>query len=190
MSMATPTSTRLHLTTATAVALALSVAACTQPNGTSGMGDFGVTQRPGGTAGRLLEASGSARIEGVAKGPAGLVGSNIISNAGSGIISNAGSGIISPNTGRYRVAAVKEDPIANAIVYLTDPDERFFAVGGKAVTATTDSKGIYTFSSGLPTDQVIIVNVMLADNRREVGYTVSKAGKNVINVSLATTYVT
>jgi sugar lactone lactonase YvrE len=189
--MATHASTRLQLTTATAVVLALSVAACTQPTGTAGMGDFGVTQRPGGTtAGRLLEASGSARIEGVAKGPAGLVGSNIISNAGSGIISNAGSGIISPNTGRYRVAAVKEDPIANAIVYLTDPDERFFAVGGKAVTATTDAKGVYTFSSGLPTDQVIIVNVMLADNRREVGYTVSKAGKNVINVSLATTYVT
>ncbi|HEY9720497.1 MAG TPA: hypothetical protein V6D47_00675, partial [Oscillatoriaceae cyanobacterium] len=36
----------------------------------------------------------------------------------------------------------------------------------------------------------IIANVMLANNRREVGFTVVKAGKNVINVSLATTYVT
>lgn len=178
-------------TAAIAAAIVASALGCAgTPTSSDGNG-FNITQGSGAIApSRLLELSGSARIEGLAKGPAGLVGSNIISNAGSGIISNAGSGIIAGNSSRYGVLQVKEDPIANAIVILTDPDERFFAVKGKPVTAFTDAKGAYSFSSGLPTDQVIIVNVMLADNRREVGFTVSKAGKNVINVNLATTYVT
>ena len=61
MSMASHASSRLHLTTATAVALALSVAACTQPNGASGVGDFGVTQRPGGTTGGRGMGLGNTR---------------------------------------------------------------------------------------------------------------------------------
>jgi sugar lactone lactonase YvrE len=139
---------------------------------------------------KYREATGQAQIEGFAKGPQGIAGSNLVSNNGSNIIAGNSSRLISPGTSRYGTLALTETPVANAIVYLTDPEEHFFAQGGEPVTAFTDAAGTYKFASKLPTDQVIIVNVMLADNRREVGFTVAKAGKNTINVSVATTYVT
>jgi sugar lactone lactonase YvrE len=144
---------------------------------------------------KLREAYGSAFLQGSATGPQGVA--NLVSNNGAGLISNNGGSLVAPQSSRYRALAtrrtldgVKEEPIANAIVYVTDPDDKFFAYKGKPLTATTDARGRYAFSSGLPTGQVVIVNVMLSDNRREVGYTVSQAGNNTIDVSLASTYVT
>ena len=141
-------------------------------------------------AAKLREATGPARLTGQAVGPAGVVGANIVANNSGRLISNNGGAIVASNSGRYALQAEAQRPIANAIVYLTDPDERFYALDGQPLTATTDAKGTYGFLGGIPTGEVVIVNVILADNRREVGYTVAKAGKNVVDVSLATTYVT
>lgn len=146
------------------------------------------------TAGKgLREATGSARIAGMATGPSGLVGGNIVSNNSGSVIGQNTAGIVAGNTGRYAVAqagAYKEEAIANALVYLTDPEERFFAKDGQPISATTDDRGNYTVPDGVATDQVVIVNVILADNRREVGFVRTKAGENRVDVSLASTYVT
>ncbi len=139
---------------------------------------------------KLREATGAARVLGQAIGPAGVVGANIVANNSGRIIGHNGASIVANNSTRYATLAVSQKPIANAIVYLTDPDERFYAFDGQPLTATTDDKGRYDFPGGVPTGEVVIVNVILADNRREVGFTVSKGGKNVVDVSLATTYVT
>lgn len=147
---------------------------------------------------KIREATGTARVLGQAIGPAGVVGANIVANNSGRLVSNNGGGvlgqnnasIVASNSTRYGLQAVAQRPIANAIVYLTDPDERFFALDGEPLTAHTDEKGRYDFLGGVPTGEVVIVNVILADNRREVGFTVSKGGKNTVDVSLATTYVT
>lgn len=146
------------------------------------------------------EADGAARIAGKASGPAGLVGANIVSNNSSGILANNaarvvggnGAGIVASNAGRYALSQLgyREEPIANALVYLTDPEERFFAKDREPIAATTGYDGAYTIPDGIPTDQVAIVNVILSDNRREVGFVTTKAGENKVDVSLATTYVT
>ena len=146
------------------------------------------------TAGKALrEATGAARIGGVATGPAGLVGGNIVSNNSAAVVGQNGAGIVAGNTGRYTVAqagSYKEEAVANALVYLTDPEERFFAKDGQPISATTDERGGYQVPEGIAVDQVVIVNVILADNRREVGFLRTSAGENKVDVSLASTYVT
>jgi sugar lactone lactonase YvrE len=130
-------------------------------------------------AGAIRPAIGPAKLSGTAIGPEGIAGGNIIS-------SNAGRLGPAPLT----LQALSQRPISNAIVYLTDAEERFFASDGKPIMAATDVRGRYAFVSGVPLNEVVVVNVILADNRREVGFTVSRAGQNVVDVSLATTYVT
>ncbi len=159
------------------------------------------------TAGKgLREATGAARISGTATGPSGLVGGNIVSNNSAAVIGQNGAGIVSSNTSRYGLAAAsceaaqpsykvaqatyKEEAVANALVYLTDPEERFFAKDGQPIAATTDDRGGYQVPDGIAVDQVAIVNVILADNRREVGFVRTRAGENKVDVSLASTYVT
>lgn len=159
-------------------ATTLLLAACQASGVSSGIQISGVES----TTPALLAAGGAALIQGNARGPAVVAGGNLVSN-------NGGS-IVAGNSSRYRLASLQELPLTKAIVYLTDPQEHFYASGGKPVMATTDGSGHYDFGVGLPTNQVIIANVMLADNRREVGFAVVKAGQNVIDVSLATTYVT
>ncbi|MEB3196426.1 MAG: hypothetical protein VKP62_04410 [Candidatus Sericytochromatia bacterium] len=136
----------------------------------------------------LRQASGPARVSGLAIGPAGLAGGNIVANNQARL--TTGGAIVANNQARYALAAVKQQPIGNAIVYLTDPSERFYAQDGRPITAYTNSLGRYEFASGVPVGEVVIVNVILADNRREVGFTVARSGRNVVDVSLATTYVT
>lgn len=186
---------------------ALLLAACQQPvpvaltaltGGTSTVTKLDAQASAAFADRQLREASGPARVGGLAVGPVGVIGANIVaSNAGrvigqngGSLISNNGTGIVASNAGRYALLDVKQKPIVNAIVYLTDPDERFYAVNGQPLVAATSEAGRYDFVAGVPTGEVVIVNVILADNRREVGFTVSKAGKNAVDVSLATTYVT
>lgn len=147
-----------------------------------------VGARKGATAFR--EALGPAKLSGIAVGPEGLVGGNIVANNSGRLIAPPTAGVVANNSGRYRLTAVAQRPIANAIVYLTDPEERFFAINGRPITAATNTQGRYDFLSGVPVGEVVIVNVILADNRREVGFTLSRAGENIVDVSLATTYVT
>ncbi|MFP5502463.1 MAG: hypothetical protein ACLGIN_08225 [Candidatus Sericytochromatia bacterium] len=141
---------------------------------------------------------GKAVIEGRAIVPSGLLSNNgggIIANNGSALISNNGGGIIANNGSAYRVASfgllsAEEVPLANALTYMTTPADEFYKIDGETITTHTDAKGGYRFAQGVPQDKPVIVNVLLSENRRVVGFTVPVAGTNEVNVSVASTYVT
>jgi sugar lactone lactonase YvrE len=124
-------------------------------------------------------------IEGKALAPQAL-----LSNNGSSIISNNGSAIIASNSSRYGLLAVEEAPLANALGYLTTPDEDFYRFNGKAVTTTSDGQGKYRFQGGVPRKQPVIVSFVLPGNRRVVGFTVPDSGTSKLDLGLATTFVT
>jgi sugar lactone lactonase YvrE len=136
---------------------------------------------------------GALAIEGKAMVPANLLSNNsagLISNNGSGIIANNGGGIIAGHTSRYSVFALNEAPLANALAYLTDPAEQFYKQNGKMITTTTNKDGKYRFSQGVPKAKPVVVNVILSENRRVVGFTVPTTGPSKLDISIATTYVT
>jgi sugar lactone lactonase YvrE len=143
-----------------------------------------------------------AILRGSAAGPGGLSfantsplignsGAGLVGNSGAGLIGNSGAGLIGNSGAGYRVLAFSQDPIANALVYLTDPDERFFSkADGTIVSTTTTASGDFVFPNYIAASADTIVNVILAGNRREVGFTVPIAGVNTIEVSVPTTFVT
>ncbi|MBI6546573.1 MAG: hypothetical protein HY692_07245 [Cyanobacteria bacterium NC_groundwater_1444_Ag_S-0.65um_54_12] len=134
--------------------------------------------------------SDSTSIQGMAIGPAMLVANN-----SAGIVANNSAGIVANNSAGYRLLALAsglgESQIKDALVYLTDPQERFYKnAQGQIITSQTDSKGWYQLSDAVPTAEPVIVNVVLAEDRREVGFTIPQAGTNRVDISLATTIVT
>lgn len=132
-------------------------------------------------------------IEGKAFVPASLISNNgggLISNNAGNLISNNGGGIIAGNTSRYNLLALNEAPLANALAYLTDPAEQFYKINGKMITTVTNKDGKYRFSQGVPKKKPVIVNVVMSENRRVVGFTVPGAGSTELDISIATTYVT
>lgn len=131
--------------------------------------------------------SDAASLDGLAVGPESLVANN-----SAGLIANNSAGLIANNSAGFRVAALEpEVPLPRAIIYLTDARDRFFeGADGRPISATTDQEGRYEIPRNVPINQPVIVSLVLSENRREVGFTVPKAGKNTVNVSLATTYVT
>ncbi len=133
------------------------------------------------------EFADAASLEGIAMGPASLVANN-----SAGLVANNSSGLIANNSAGFRIAAIEpEIPLPRAVIYLTDALDRFFeGSNGKPLSATTDGTGRYEIPREVPINQPVIVNVILSENRREVGFTVPTAGKNTVNVSLATNYVT
>jgi sugar lactone lactonase YvrE len=139
------------------------------------------------------DALGATVIEGKALVPSTLISNNsagIISNGASGIIANNGGGIIAGNSSRYGLLGLAVAPLANALAYLTDPSEQFYKVNGKMVTTVTNKDGKYRFSQGVPKKKPVVVNVILSENRRVVGFTVPGAGSNELDISISTTYVT
>ena len=129
----------------------------------------------------------AASLDGMAMGPASLIANN-----SAGLIANNSAGLIANNSAGYRIASLEEEvPLPRAVIYLTDALDRFFEDGqGKPLSTTTNESGRYEIPRGVPVNQPVIVSLVLSENRREVGFTVPKAGKNTVNVSLATTYVT
>jgi sugar lactone lactonase YvrE len=119
-----------------------------------------------------------------------MVPQALISNNGSGLISNNGSGIIASNSSRFGLLAVADAPLANALGYLTTPDEDFYRFNGKAITTTSDASGKYRFQGGVPRKQPVVVSFVLPGNRRVVGFTVPESGTSKLDLSLATTFVT
>ncbi|MNX47155.1 NHL repeat protein [compost metagenome] len=132
----------------------------------------------------------------VSNNTAGFVGNvrvpvELISNNAGGLISNNAGGLISNNAGGYRISALAEQPLANSLVYLLNPDEKFYNdLKGERIVATTDANGAYRLPTVLPTDKQVIVSAMLSGNRRMVGYTFTQQGENRVDVSVASTYVT
>ncbi len=129
----------------------------------------------------------AASLDGTVLGPASLIANN-----SAGLVGNNSAGLIANNSAGYRIASLEEEiPVPRGVIYLTDARSRFFeGVQGEPLSTTTDENGRYEIPRGVPTHQPVIVNLILSEDRREVGFTVPKAGKNTVNVSLATTYVT
>ncbi|HEY9897870.1 MAG TPA: hypothetical protein V6D00_01700 [Pantanalinema sp.] len=161
--MHTPHSTRRLL----ALALSLALAGCLPLPGTLGTSDTPSIGAVGGKQDTLV-ANNTASLSGAVRGPATLVSNNV-----------AG----------YRVQTYAEAPAQQAVVYLTAPDERFYAGGdGKAIFTVTDDQGRFTFKAA-PAEVPVVVTVLLAQNRRLVGFTIPKKGANTYDVDLATTVV-
>ncbi len=164
----------------------------TSTNRTLGTGE---TEDPTSTSRASLGTESIASITGFAVGPATLVGNNsagIVGNNAAGLVGNNSAGLVGNNSAGFRILGLPgEARIEDAVVYLTDPSGRFFKnADGDIVTTKTDKLGVYSLDRAVPTDLPVIVNVILAEDRREVGFTVPRKGKNEVNVSLATTIVT
>ncbi len=141
-----------------------------------------------------LVSNNGASLVGNVRIPSEIISNNgggIISNNGGSIISNNGGSLISNNGGSYRVSALDEQPLASTLVYLLTPNEKFYTdSAGRPIVATTDAKGAYSLDHVLPSKKQVIVSAMLSGNRRMVGYTRTQTGKNRVDISVATTYVT
>lgn len=155
------------------LALALAFAGC-QPLGLfAGSGNSSTTP--------LASPDGKAVV-----GQNGLVSNNAASLSGS---VRGPATLVSNNSASYRAQAYAEGVVPRALVYLTTPDERFYAGSdGKALFAMTDDQGRYAFGKA-PAGEPVIVTVLLAQNRRLVGFLVPSEGQNAFDVDLATTVV-
>ncbi len=115
-----------------------------------------------------LLSNHAASLSGLVRGPATLVANN-----------SAG----------YRLQAYAEAPAPQAMVYLTAPDERFYAGSdGKALFTVTDAEGRYSFAKA-PAGVPVVVTVLLARNQRMVGFMIPVEGENHYDVDLASTVV-
>lgn len=157
------------------LALALCLAACQPLPGLLGL------DAPSGSSGPVSSQDGN---------PLGAVGGKLSNNKASlsGLVLGPAT-LVSNNTAGYRTQAEADRPVAKAVVYLTGPDERFYAgEDGKAIFTITDDEGRYAFKAA-PSDAPVIVTVLLAQNRRLIGFLIPKEGKNAYDVDLATTVV-
>lgn len=125
--------------------------------------------------------------------PATLVSNNsggLVSNNSGGLVSNNSGGLVSNNSGGYRVQDLGQVPLASSLVYLLDPDERFYmGSSGQRLGGLTGEDGSYQIE-GAPGGKPIFVAALLDGNRRVVGYTHGEAGKLKLDVNVASTYVT
>lgn len=149
----------------------------------------------------LILAGCPSQIQNVKTDPPAADSAGLVSNAtgsfagqvraSTQLVANNVGTLISNNTGAYRTAALDEVGLANALVYLMTLDEQFYTDGkGNTLTTMTDASGSYALQAGMNAGMPVLVSVLLSGNRRLVGYTLSKAGENRVDVSLATTYVT
>lgn len=164
----------------------------------------------GGSSTSLPRILGTVTAPGTLIGDhgAGIIsnnGANLIANNGGNIISNNGANLISNNGGnfisktKYRTLGLPSGPegaLANALIYLTDRDEKFFfnAKTNRVFGTTTDASGNYAIASDLasafPVGKDAIVNVALNDNLRMTGYVRPHQGTNTLSINLATTLAT
>ncbi|MBU6427531.1 MAG: hypothetical protein KGR26_00830 [Cyanobacteria bacterium REEB65] len=183
---------------------AIALAGCTglsTHTGNPGDGQL-VTGLPGSSADSqsvlVNTPTGAATIAGQAVGPSDLVANNsnsLVANNAGGLVANNSAGL-GVHESEYvadlgLMSLPGESAVIDAMVYLTDPKERFFKdPSGHFAIATTDSQGRYSIANAVPLQSSVIVNVVLAHDQREVGFTVPQRGANSVNVSLATTFVT
>lgn len=150
-----------------------------------------------GTPGSSLSVASvvNTSIVGTAVGPAGLVANNsagLVANNSAGLVANNNAGLVSNNAAGYSILALPgEAGVVDALVYLTNPQQQFYKdAKGNMVSTQTDGQGNYQIDGTVPVGQSVIVNVVLAQDQREVGFTVPQKGKNTVDVSLASTIVT
>lgn len=146
-----------------ALAFTLTVAGCAPPPSTPLPSGDKYSAEQG-----MLLSNNAASLSGVVRGPATLLSNNAAS---------------------FRVQAFEQVPAAKALVYLTAPDERFYAGSdGKALHTVTDSDGRYAFATA-PAGEPVVVTILFSHNRRMVGFMIPKEGANTYDVDVATTVV-
>lgn len=123
-------------------------------------------------------------------------GSSLVSDAGTGLISNNGSGLIGKvKIDQYQLllASGPEGFLANAFMYLTNRDEKFFRDEDTAeiFATTTDAQGHYSFritdTNGFPVGKDVVVNALVNGNLRLTGYLVPGETGTTVKVNLAST---
>lgn len=125
-------------------------------------------------------------------------GGGLISNNGGNVTSTYGGGLIGNNSANYHalLAAGDDGPLVNALIYLSDRDEKFYANAAthEVFRATTDDAGRFRFpneaGNGFPVDKDVLVTAMLPGNYRMTGFLVPGDGVNELQVNLATTTCT
>lgn len=91
---------------------------------------------------------------------------------------------------RRLLALRDEQPLAEAIVQLMDPEDRFYRLSGRPITTTTDRQGQFRFQSGFPRGVPTVVAASLSGGERLVGFAVPSDGTTRLELSVATTIVT
>jgi hypothetical protein len=141
----------------------------------------------------LISNNGSSIISDNGLGLVSNNGAGIISDNGLGVIANGGGSLI--NKANYHTLATNST-LRAALLYLTDPDERFYKDLdlGRAFTALTDSAGGYYFrqtdTNGFPATKEVVVNAIANGNLRLTGYMVPNAGANALTLTFGTTFGT
>jgi sugar lactone lactonase YvrE len=133
-----------------------------------------------------LVSNNTASLAGSVTAPSTLIGANT-----SKLIGANSSKLLGGNTSKFAIAAITTEPLQNALVYLSDAYERLWVdPDTRAVIATTtDDQGRFTFAKAPATDS-IVVNAVLAGNRRMVGFLVTRPGENAVALDVASTLVT
>ncbi|MNK63936.1 NHL repeat protein [compost metagenome] len=162
-----------------AMSLSIGISACT-PGDLTGPGTPDLQGQSDLVANNSAGFAGSVRIP-----------SELVANNSAGLVANNSAGLVANNSAGYRVAALAEEPLANALIYLLNPNEQFYRdPKGERIVTSTDAQGAYRLDAILPAKKPVIVSAMLSGNRRMVGYTYTQAGENRVDVSVASTYVT
>lgn len=124
-----------------------------------------------------IVANNAGKLSGSVTGPSYLISNNV-------------GGLISNNVGGYHTLALALVPVQKAVVYLTSPNEQFYAgSNGDALFTFTDELGHYAFNLA-PVEVPVVVTVLLPKNRRLVGFLMARKGENHLDVDLASTVVT
>jgi hypothetical protein len=180
-------------------------------------GSAGSTSSSGG--GGSSVTIGPALLQGLVAAPSAIISNNgaslvsnngssiisnngaaIISNNGAAIISNNGAAVISNNGGSYRTLDVSgpEGRLANAYVYVTNRDEKFFfnTTSHLPFVTTTDAAGSFNFAlagnNGFPIGKDSVINAAINGNLRFTGYVqaTSLFGQPIVKLNPASTLAT
>lgn len=150
------------------------------------------------TAPNSLQLASIASLEGAVRGPVGLVANNsasLVGNGAAGLVANGAGGLVANSAGglvsRRRVqSAFPEEAVSGALVYLATPAGQFVTdASGRILSAVTDAQGRFSLAE-VPSQGLALVQVMLSRQRRLVGYLRLAAGRQVVEVDMATTLVT
>ena len=106
-------------------------------------------------------------------------------------VASAQAAEVNPPAAKWGLLTLGEEvPLPNAVVYLTDPLDRFYRAAGKLVQVTTDAQGEYRFQGGVPKNVPVLVNAVVSGSRRLLAFAVPGSQPRTVNLDVMTTYVT
>ncbi|MDB5095799.1 MAG: repeat containing protein [Cyanobacteria bacterium RYN_339] len=168
------------------------------PTSTSGGGSNGAAD-PANPLERVLAGTVNLPTTIISDHGNGIIsnnGSTLLGDAGAGLISNNGSGLIGKvklDTYHVMLASGPEGFLANAFMYLTNRDEKFFLDKdtNQIFATSSDGGGHYGFritdTNGFPAGKDVVVNALVNGNLRLTGYLVPDPSGTTLKINLATT---